>query len=115
MYFGDVVWTGLATRHVRQGFGDEITQDDLRDYWRPISPATYVGRMAARDMASLLIWARYDTTFLPEYSKRFISCMFETGRRVQVASLPCGHYTTGEFPFNIRDAFLMCRFLSRNL
>ncbi|HSW49073.1 MAG TPA: hypothetical protein VLH09_02810, partial [Bryobacteraceae bacterium] len=115
MYFGDVVWTGLATRHVREGFGDHITQADLRAYWGPISPATYLGRMAGRDMASLLVWARYDTTFLPEYSKQFVSSMFETGCPVQVASLPCGHYTTGEFPYNLMDAFLMCRFLSRAL
>ena len=27
-YFADVVWTGLATQHVRQGFGDALTQDD---------------------------------------------------------------------------------------
>ncbi len=27
MYFGDVVWTGLATRHVREGLGDAVTQD----------------------------------------------------------------------------------------
>jgi hypothetical protein len=115
MYFGDVVWTGLATRHVREGFGGHIAQADLRAYWSPISPATYLGRMAGRGMASLLIWARYDTTFLPEYSKQFVSSMFETGCPVQVASLPCAHYTTGEFPFNLMDAFLMCRFLWRAL
>jgi amino acid permease len=115
MYFGDVVWTGLATRHVREGFGDNVTQEDLREYWRPISPATYLGRMSSRGMASLLVWARHDTTFLPQYSKQFVSSMFETGCPVQVASLPCGHYTTGEFPFNLIDAFVMCRFLSRSL
>ncbi len=115
MYFGDVVWTGLATRHVRLGFGESLTQDELRECWRLISPATYVPRLAGRDMRSLLVWARYDTTFLPEYSKQFITSMFKTGCRVRSVALPCAHYTTGEFPFNLIDAFLMCRFLSRNL
>ena len=30
MYFSDVVWTGLSTQHVRQGFADDVTQDELR-------------------------------------------------------------------------------------
>jgi len=112
MYFGDVVWTGLATRCVRQGLGDAVTQDELRDYWRIISPATYVRRAAQRTLRSLLVWARYDTTFLPEYSKQFIKLMFQEGCRFQCACLPCGHYTTGEFPFNLLDGWLMCRFLA---
>lgn len=29
--------------------------------------------------------------------------------------LPCAHYTTGEFPFNIIDRLAMCGFLRRNL
>ncbi len=114
-YFGDVVWTGLATRYVRQGFGQAITQDQLREFWRPISPATYVGRMAKMDSSSLLIWARHDTTFLPEYSKQFISLMFQTGCRCRAVCLPCAHYTTGEFPFKYLDAFLICRFLAAQL
>ncbi len=112
MYFGDVVWTGLATRCVRQGLGDAITQDELRDYWRIISPATHVRRAARRPMRSLLVWARHDTTFLPEYSKQFISLMFQEGCSFQSVCLPCGHYTTGEFPFNLLDGWRMCRFLA---
>ena len=115
MYFGDVVWTGLATRHVRQGFADRLTQDDLRECWRVISPAAYMDRLAGRDMNSLLIWARHDTTFLPEYSKQFLESMRARGYRHASACLPCAHYTTGEFPFKFLDAFLLCRFLRRSL
>jgi len=39
MYFSDVVWTGLPTQHVRRGFGDQVSQDELRRYWSVISPA----------------------------------------------------------------------------
>jgi hypothetical protein len=114
-YFGDVVWTGLATRSVRQSLDQAITQDELRECWAPISPATYVHRLAGRDMASLLVWARHDTTFLPAYSKQFIASMFRTTSRVRTACLPCAHYTTGEFPFRLMDGLLMCRFLAANL
>ncbi|HPU73864.1 MAG TPA: alpha/beta hydrolase family protein [Bryobacteraceae bacterium] len=113
MYFGDVVWTGLSTQHVRQGFGDAITQDELRDYWAVISPASYLERLKGRDMESLLIWARHDTTFLPVYSKQLIERFRALGLRHRAVALPCGHYTTGQFPFNIIDGLTMCRFLEK--
>jgi hypothetical protein len=114
-YFADVVWTGLATRHVRQGFGDALTQEALRDCWGVVSPAAYLDRMTAREMKSLLIWARYDTSFLPEYSLPFIEASQARGHQVQVACLPCAHYTTGQIPFKFLDAFLLCRFLRTHL
>lgn len=114
-YFGDVVWEGLATRYVRRAVDGCLTQDQLRDCWRAISPATYVPRLRARDMASLLVWARHDTTFPPVYSQQFISMMFETKGLVETFRLPCAHYTTGEFPFNLIDGLVMCRFLARHL
>lgn len=115
MYFGDVVWTGLATRHVRQGLEGNVNQDQLRQYWFVISPAAYLDRMTSRSMPSLLIWARYDTTFLPQYSKTFVAASRRRGHPIREAVLPCGHYSTGEFPFNLLDAFHMCRFLWRCL
>jgi hypothetical protein len=57
MYFSDVVWTGLSTQHVRQGFGKEVDQDQLRQYWAPISPASYLARLKGRELESLLVWA----------------------------------------------------------
>lgn len=115
MYFGDVVWTGLATRHVRQGLDGYVTQDQLRDYWRVISPAAYLDRMTNRRVPSLFVWARYDTTFLPQYSLQLLAESLKRSHPVEDASLPCGHYSTGEFPFKYLDAFYMCRFLMRHL
>lgn len=115
MYFGDVVWTGLATRHVRQGLERFVSQEQVRAYWRVISPAAYLDRMTGRNMPGLLIWARYDTTFLPEFSRQFVAESRRRGHPVRQVSLPCGHYTTGQFPFNLLDAFHMCRFLRRTL
>ena len=62
-YFGDVVWTGLSTGHVRQSLAEALTQDELRRYWGVISPASYFDRLEGRDMRSLLIWASHDTHF----------------------------------------------------
>jgi hypothetical protein len=114
-YFSDVVWTGLATQHVRKGFGDAVTQDELREFWAPISPASYYQRLEGRELKSLLIWARYDTTFLPKFSQAVLRAFRERGFPHEVYTLPCGHYTTGRMPFNIMDGLAMCRFAARNL
>ncbi|MCL6506972.1 MAG: hypothetical protein K6T59_08100 [Bryobacteraceae bacterium] len=115
MYFGDVVWTGLSTRHVRAGLEQAVSQEALREYWKVISPATYMDRLIGRDLTSLLIWAQYDTTFLPEYSRQVVEAFRLRGLRFREFRLPCGHYTTGCFPFNLLDGFAMCRFLAQAL
>jgi len=115
MYFSDVVWTGLATQHVRKGFGDLVTQEELRHYWAMISPASYLDRMSSRKLRSLLIWAKHDSSFLPVYSKQVLESFSRLGLPHEVYTLTCGHYTTGQFPFKIMDGLAMCRFAARNL
>jgi hypothetical protein len=115
MYFSDVVWTGLSTQHVRKGFGADVSQDELRRYWAVISPASYLKRMRGRDLRALLIWARHDTSFLPVYSRQVLESFRALDLPHEVFTLPCGHYTTGQFPFNLMDGLAMCRFAARNL
>jgi len=115
MYFSDVVWTGLSTQHVRKGFGVEVGQDELRRYWSVISPASYLSRMRNRGLRALLVWARHDTSFLPVYSQQVLKSFRELELPHQVFALPCGHYTTGQFPFNLMDGLAMCRFAAKNL
>jgi len=115
MYFSDVVWTGLSTQHVRKGIDGHLTQDELRKYWSLISPASFIHRLKERHMPALLIWARYDTTFLPEFSQQVLRGFKEQKLPHKVFALPCAHYTTGRFPFNWMDGLTMCRFLRNNL
>ncbi|MBI3679570.1 MAG: alpha/beta hydrolase family protein [Acidobacteria bacterium] len=115
MYFSDVVWTGLSTQHVRKGFEGYLTQDELRRYWSLISPASFLHRLEGRHMPSLLVWAKYDSTFLPEFSLQVLENFRRRNLPHAVLTLPCAHYTTGRFPFNWMDGLAMCRFLDRNL
>lgn len=115
MYFSDVVWTGLSTRHIQRGFEKVITQDELRRYWSIISPASYLDRLEGRNLPALLIWARHDSTFLPVYSKQVLASFKARKLRHEIFTLPCGHYTTGQFPFNLMDGLAMCRFAARHL
>ena len=115
LYFADVVWTGLSTRHIRDGFGNVLDQMDLRHYWSVISPAPFLHRIQGRRMRSLLVWARYDTSFLPVYSRQVLEVFDRLRLPHEVFTLPCGHYTTGQFPFNWMDGLAMCRFAARYL
>jgi dienelactone hydrolase len=114
-YFADVVWTGLSTRHIRQGLEQHIDMERLRKAWMAISPVNYLDKFAARKQKSLFIYATYDTTFLPEFSKAVIDKMREIGVDHKSVVLPCGHYTLGETPFKFIDGYHICSFLKRNL
>ena len=110
-YFGDVVWRGLSTRHVKKGLDGEVSLDDLRALWLPISPQAYLDTLRTRDMASLLVYARYDLTFPVDLSRNLVAEFRARGIRHQVSVLPCGHYSTGVAPFKFMDGAVLTRFL----
>lgn len=112
-YFADVVWEGLSTEHVRHGLDGHITLDRLRELWMPISPQAYVGRV--RDKKTLLVYARYDTTFPVHLSLDLIREFDRLGVPYKLSVLPCGHYTTGIAPFKYMDGYVLTKFLLRNL
>lgn len=118
-YFGDVVWTGLATRHVRQGIEPKLDRAALREAWRTISPAAYFDRFAALAAASgkrnLLLYARYDPCFLPEFSRNVLTAFGRLNVQHRRVQLPCGHYTLGQAPFKFAAAAAMVGFLRREL
>jgi hypothetical protein len=109
--FGDVVWTGQSTRHVRQGIEGNIDQDTLRRSWMAISPAAYVDKYARWPKKTLLIHAIYDLTFLPVFSHQLLDDFTRRGLPHRSAVLPCAHYTTAEAPFKFLDAYYMASFL----
>lgn len=116
MNFGDVVWTGMSCRHIRSAMEGRLSQEELNQCWRVISPAAYLEKLAARaELKSLLVWAPYDTTFRPEYSRQVVEAFERLKMPHRVVTLPCGHYTTAKFPFNWWDGLALARFLSREL
>ena len=115
-YFADVVWTGQSTRHVREGLErNGLTQDRLRQLWLSVSPMAYFDKFARHPKKCLMIYAKYDLTFLPEFSRRAVEEFRRHGTDLKTVALPCGHYTTGETPFKFMDAYHMVRFLVTNL
>jgi dienelactone hydrolase len=96
-FFGDVVWRGLSTEHVREGLEGHVDIDQLRDLWRPISPWSFIDRL--RDRRTLMVYAKYDLTFPVDLSLKLIEELRTRGIPLEVAVLPCGHYSTGAAPF----------------
>ena len=114
-WFGDVVWTGQSTRHVRAAFEEAgLTQDEVRRLFYGISPMAYMEKFAAGpERRALVVHATYDLTFLREFSIDVLNNL--RAHKVDFVSrvLPCGHYTTGETPYKYLDAWFLGSFVHR--
>ena len=113
-YVADVVWHGLSTSHVRAGFADHVTLEELRNYWAPISPLPYMRRVASMgDRPMRFSIARYDLTFPLDLSHQAIAEARRNKLPLDIVWLPCGHYTTGELPWKAIDAWKIATFFRR--
>jgi hypothetical protein len=117
--FGDVVWAGQSTRHIRQALEEVgFTQERLRALWSAISPISYYDRIASEEAGGpekriLAVYANYDLTFPKEYSLQVIEAFRERRLNFEKRVLPCGHYTTGETPYQYIDGWYLGSFVYR--
>ena len=115
-YFADVTWHGISTRHVRAGIEGTLTLEELREVWLPISPMPFAGRLLDLPRRPMrFIAARHDLTFPADLSREVIAHVRELGLPLDVAWLPCGHYTSGERPWVYLDGWKIVSFLRKNL
>lgn len=114
-WFGDVVWTGQSTRHIRAAFEREgLTQEQVRAIFTSISPMSVMDRFAAeKTRQTLVIYAPWDLTFLREFSLDVLSNFRKRGVNFVSRVLPCGHYTTGETPYKYIDGWYMGSFIHK--
>jgi hypothetical protein len=110
-YFADVVWHGQSTRHIRKGLEPQIDLARLRTLWAAVSPMSYFRQFARWPRKSLIVYARYDLTFLPEFSRQVVDEFARYGLDHKAVVLPCGHYTTGETPYKYMDGWQIASFL----
>jgi hypothetical protein len=117
--FGDVVWTGQSTRHIRQAVQEAgLTQERVRALWAAVSPVSYYEQFRGPEANGpgknvLVVYANYDLTFPREYSLQVVDAFRRSGLRYEVRVLPCGHYTTGETPYKFIDGWYMGSFVHR--
>ncbi|MGD0348562.1 MAG: abhydrolase domain-containing 18 [Terracidiphilus sp.] len=117
--FGDVVWTGQSTRHIRQAVQEAgLTQERVRALWAAVSPVSYYEQFRGPEANGqgknvLVVYANYDLTFPREYSLQVVDAFRRSGVRHEIRVLPCGHYTTGETPYKFIDGWYMGSFVHR--
>ena len=115
-YVADVVWEGLSTFHVREGIGDNVELDELREYWLPISPLAYMDKLAALPpRPQRYIYTLYDLSFPVDLSREVIRELRRRHVKHSEVKMPCGHYTLGEKPWVYIDGYKIISFLRKHL
>lgn len=115
-YPADVVWHGITTYHVRQGLGDNLTLDELREYWLPISPMAYIEKLSKQPWRpQRYIYTKYDLSFPLNLSLDTMTELRKHKVKHSEVALPCGHYTLGEKPWVYLDGYKIVSFLRKNL
>jgi dienelactone hydrolase len=112
-YVADVVWHGQSTRHIRQGLEPHMDIERLRALWTAVSPMSYFNQFARWKRKSLIVYAKYDLTFLPEFSRQVVAEFERQDLDHKVAVLPCGHYSMGETPYKYIDGWHLASFLGK--
>jgi len=114
-YFADVVRMGMTTSHVWAGLEGQVTADEIRHYWAPISPYPYVPRLKEAGKKLLLVSGRYDLSFPFELTQQLWRSLDEHGVAHEKLVMPCGHYTLGHAPFSYWAGLRFVPFLRRAL
>jgi hypothetical protein len=114
-YFGDVVWEGLTTAHVRRGLETHLTRREVRQAWLAISPNSYVRRLRGSGRQGLMVSARYDLSFTPELSKLLFEECDRHSVNLERRVVPCGHYTLGRPPYKYYAGYLILNYFRRQL
>ncbi|MGC9158138.1 MAG: alpha/beta hydrolase family protein [Terracidiphilus sp.] len=117
--FGDVVWAGQSTRHIKQALEEAgMSQERTRALWAAISPCSYYEKIMRPEVngagkKAVMVYANYDLTFPREYSLQVVKAFERIGLNFERRVLPCGHYTTGETPYKFIDGWYMGSFVYR--
>jgi hypothetical protein len=114
-YFGDVVASGLTTIHVWESLRAKVSEEEIRNYWTPISPMPYIPKLRGAGQKLFAISGRYDPTFPDEFSDEFFSAARANAVDCTPLRLPCGHYSLGEAPFKWIAGWRFGKFLQRAL
>ncbi len=114
-YFADVVRTGMTTMHVWEGLRAKVGADELRRFWAPISPFPYVDLLRGSGKRCLMVTARYDPTFWPEFSEHLLGTLRDKGIEHEALRLPCGHYSLELPPFSYAAGLRLGTFFFKSL
>ena len=106
-YFADVVSQGMTTNHVWEGLRHDVTVEELREFWSPISPMPYVQRGMGERRNTFMVYGKYDPTFLPELTHEMLDALRQHGADPRTLELPVGHYSLELAPFSYIAGYRM--------
>ncbi|TIW61812.1 MAG: dienelactone hydrolase-related enzyme [Mesorhizobium sp.] len=109
----DMVWTGRATRSIRDSLEPEIELTDLRRAWGPLNLENYAHSLARPDLDLQVVLAKRDKVVLPELSERFMQRLKDAGARPNILELNCGHYSLAMPPYILLAGLSLKRLLRR--
>lgn len=109
-YFADVVSQGMTTNHVWEGLRSQVSLEELREYWAPISPMPYVEKGMGAGRETFMVYGKYDPTFLPELTHEMLDSLRRHGAKPKVLELPVGHYSLELAPFSYVAGWKMFSF-----
>lgn len=108
----DMVWTGRATRLIRESLEGKLNLDQLRSAWLPADLSIHAPLFGRADFAMQVILAKHDTVVLPEISNRLIATMRDVGCSPEVVELNCGHYSLGLPQYGLMAGLASRRFFA---
>jgi pimeloyl-ACP methyl ester carboxylesterase len=115
-YVADVVWHGLSTYHVKEGIGENVSLEELREYWLPISPMAYMDKLSKLpERPQRYIYTLYDLTFPIDLSRDMMRALRDSGVKHDKTKIPCGHYTLGEKPWVYLAGYKIISYLHKHL
>ena len=109
----DMVWTGRATRSIRESLEPELSLADLRKAWSPLNLENYTHLLARPDLELHVVLAKRDKVVLPALSEKFMQKLAGSGARTSIMRLNCGHYSLGMPPYILVAGLSLKRFLLR--
>lgn len=107
----DMVWTGRATRSIRESLEPVIDLNDLRTAWGPLNLENYAHSLARPDLDLHVVLAKRDRVVLPELSHRFMQRLKDAGAQPNILELNCGHYSLAIPPYILLAGLSLKRFL----
>lgn len=108
--FAEVVWTGRATRHIKEAIAAGATLEQLRNVWSIVSTDAYVSGLARPEHKTLIISGGRDQVVHPYLTERFVGQMRTSDAHFNWRIFGCGHYSMAMFPFSAMAFLMLARF-----
>lgn len=107
----DMVWTGRATRSIRESLEGHIELADLRKAWAPLDMENFAYQLARPGLELQIVIAKRDRVVIPKLSRDFIYSLERANVKTDIIQINCGHYSMGIPPFVLLAGWALKKFL----